>query len=114
MYLCEINTSNLPNHPQGYVIEARACQGYDLNLYESGVLAHKLAMLEQTPSAGYVPFLLGPLPPSIPAYDSSNWGAFVLTAGESFEREGICIEVIDVITDSDGVPLSYDLNITVQ
>ena len=113
-YLCEINTSGLPNHPEGYVLEARARQGYDQNLHDSGVLVHKLAMLEQTPSVGYVPFLLGPLPPAIPDYSSNNWSRYVLTPGENFEREGIHIEVTDVISDSNGVPLVFELNITIQ
>ena len=112
VYICQINTSGLPNHPEGYMLEARACQGYDLNLYASGVLVHKLAMFEQFPSFGYLPFLLGPLPP--PSSHGNYWHKYILTMGESFDREGIHIEVTDVINDANGAPLVFEVNVTVQ
>jgi len=111
VYICEIDTSGLANHPEGYVLEARARRGYDANLHDSGVLIHKLDTLGLAASVGQVPFLLGPLPPSLPG--NADWHKYVWTSGEVFEREGIRIEVTNVITDSEGIPEVFDLDITV-
>lgn len=100
----------LEHHPEGYVLEVRARKGYDANLHDSGVLVHKLAWLNLSPTLGLMPFLLGPIPPVHPPY----WPRYVLTSGERLEREGLLIEVSDVTTGPDGVPEIFDLDVTVQ
>ena len=115
VFICHIDTTNFPNHPDGYVIEARARRGYDVNLIRSGVLVHKLDYLINATYLGPLAFHLGPYPPpSTVPYSLITWMDYVHEAGEVFERPGIRIEVTNVTLGSDGVPELFELDITVQ
>lgn len=109
----EIDATTLMNHPEGYVFEARAKVGYDANLFDSGVLIHKVDYLYNVSSVGALPFLLGPLPPPRPVM-TGHWPSYVLKSGETFNRPGLEVTVTDVIMDDSGTPQVFVLDITVQ
>lgn len=109
VYVVEIDTRHLPNHPDGYSIEARAKRGYDENIESSGVLLHKIEPLTMLPQLGPMAFLMGPDPPQLPR----QWHRYVLTEGENHERPGLKVEVNSVKADSNNVPEHFVITVTV-